>query len=380
MQKVRDIPNFIFNDTKDGMDTMAQSINVSGHFHPSGLMYSLGELTTAQKGRIDATLDAETNMLTVMLKADNKYKNDMLTVTATDGESSESISFYVRRNKKPVVPARTPVTGSLTDATNKRSPALNVWVVGTEDEKIVMAKDDSATTFAGIRLAIGRAAGIITAGTNDKRAFFQDDAGNNLAFIAETLSTADSKKLMVTGGDMKVILLGKKTTSPGTGTDGGTALTAAETAIMVHFLANDGDFTSDDSVHVMDVRVDTPPSLRKNAPSIATRLIKLGGTPGSDATVDVSLLEGQFIDDRHGNDDLELYAWSEDDTIAEVSGNPENKKDQMIDGTELTIIPQKAGTTTIMVKAKEPASTDNWNAPGEQMSSDVLVINVTVKE
>ena len=102
VQMVKAIPNFIFNDTEDGMDTMAQSVDVSEYFHPSGLTYSLAPLSTVQSNRIDAMLD-DNNMLTVKLKTVNRYQNDKLTVKATDGTSSLSLSFHVRRNKAPAI-------------------------------------------------------------------------------------------------------------------------------------------------------------------------------------------------------------------------------------------------------------------------------------
>ena len=138
VQKVQDIPDFIFNNDKDGgMDTMAQSIDVSEYFHPSGVTYSLVPLSTIQSMRIDAMLD-DNNMLTVKLKAGNSYQNDKLTVKATDGTSSLSLSFQVRRNKAPIVPS-----GNAPD--NRAGPFL-VWV-GTQDEKMVMAKDYDAAVL-----------------------------------------------------------------------------------------------------------------------------------------------------------------------------------------------------------------------------------------
>ena len=372
VQKAKDIPNLIFNDTKDGMDTMPQSIDVSEYFHPSGLTYSLNLLSTVQSKRIDAMLD-DNNMLTVMLKASNSFQNDMLTVKATDGSSSLSLSFYVRRNQAPKV---VPIGADL--AADARANPVDVWVL-TQDETIVMAKDPG--TLKDIRVALGRdpATDGSTPSFVSREAFFQDDLGNKLTFISEVLSTSDSKKLMVTGGNMQVTLIGLETTEA-----------IEERAIEVHLLANDGHFISSDSAHVLNVKVDTPPVLDKEASAIPTQVINVGEESTSIAIGDptdtiLRELRDMFKDDRQ-RPNLEFYAWSADDTIAEVVGNPTNKKNGEVAAAGLLIRGLKVGETTIMVKAKEPTMEadpefDNaaTNANEGQVSSDVLVINVTVR-
>ena len=381
VQKVNDIGDLVFHDVDGKMSTETMTVDVPAFFHPSDLMYSFTPLTTAQSKRIIAMWDDETNMLSVKLQPNAAYRNDTLTVKATDGTSSESISFDVRRNRKPMALARKLINGGPA-SDNKGAPPLEIWL-GTTDEKMVMAKDlEAAPTISSkdIALAIGRPA------ANGMEAFFQDDAGNKLSFIHEVLSTADSKNLMVTDGNMKVTLLGMKTTSTG---DGTVDLTTIEDGIGVHLLANDGHFTSDDSVQVLEVRVDTPPTVNAAVSSISTKVLNLvaSNTP-SQTTITAAVLRTHFKDDRQ-REGLYLIAWSEDDTIAEVTGNAENKKDKTLraggSDIDLVIIPQKPGTTTIMVKAQEPKLADTVvgttpHANMGQTSSEVLVINVIVKD
>ena len=271
-------------------------------------------------------------------------------------------------------------------ATNGGAAAFDVWVVGTQDEKIVMAKNPGAIG-KDIRVAIDRTPKPDEAGPPivSAEAFFKDDAGNKLTFIPEVLSTSDSQKLMVTGGEMMVTLLGKKTTAPREVDSANSAISAADLGIMVNLLANDGHLTSKDSRKVLTVRVDVPPSIDKDTSAVPTQLVDVG--MNSDDLV--VLIRPKFKDDRRLATELYFIVWSKDPTIVEVINNPTNKDGKVVVNAAmptLMIKGLKVGETMIMVKAKEaldtspPSTADvGSHANKEQVSSDVLYVNVQVR-
>ena len=352
VQIVKGIDDLVFHNADNGdMDTMPQIVMVADHFFPAGLMYSLDDLTEDQMKRIDVGdgIDEETGMLTVMLKDKAGYANDKITVHATDGTSKESISFHARRNRAPRVPA-----------TANRAPALTDFiVVGTQKDVVLMAKDVHAMDTPGandIKVAIAK-----PAAPDTLQAHFEDDPGNKLSFDPELLSN----NLMVTGGEMKVTLRGKKST--GTGAPG----SLTENDIQLHLLASDGHFMSADSVHVANIRVDSHPMISKGS-VLSDIVLELGATSVT-ATIAVNALQGLFEDDRTEDTDLRFYASLDG---SEVSLNTAD--DGLVDATDgLIVTARSRGTATVKVYAKEAATTDS--TPSLEQSSDSLSFGLIVE-
>ena len=361
VQIVNSIDNLVFHDMDGEMDTMAQVVMAAEHFFPTGLMYSLDDLTEDQMKRIDVGdgIDEATGMLTVMLKDKAGYKNDKLTVHATDRDSKKSISFYVRRNQAPRMPAAANLSPVF---------ASPVWV-GTQKDVVLMAKDvhdaDNTIAVSDIRVAIMDKAGP-TAG-DGKHAHFEDDPGNKLSFDPELVST----KLMATGGEMKVMLRGKKSTG------------ANSNDIELHLVASDGHFMSADSVHVANVRVDEHPMIVKGAAlsDVVLKLSNVAGLPNATDTILNATLTALFSDDRDGSG-LILYAYLDGDDVVKLTdsdGTPTVLDDEtpIVESSNLVITALKRGRTTVMVKAREPSSDSTlggnlgqWSDP---LSFEVIV-------
>ena len=162
---------------------------------------------------------------------------------------------------------------------------------------------EAATVPAGqIPIDIG-----LRGGNTDRRFFFQDDAGNKLNFVSD-LSVSDAKRLMVIDGEMKVTLLGKKTTFYD-GPDLKTTHQAADpNPITVRLSAvDDGGLVSDDEESVLVVHIDAAPTTKGN---IGTKVITLGTTEKDRAFV--PNIVSYFEDDRQ----------KADDQIIKISGRP----------------------------------------------------------
>ena len=105
----KSIDPLVFNDVemngKTEMDSMAKTVMLAKHFFPSGLTYAVEGHSMAEMKRFTAVIDQEADTLIVQLKKDAPYRDDKITVKATDGDSSESIEVAVRRNRKPTVVA-----------------------------------------------------------------------------------------------------------------------------------------------------------------------------------------------------------------------------------------------------------------------------------
>ena len=189
---------------------------------------------------------------------------------------------------------------------NMQAEPVVVWI-GTADEVMVMAKDvgDSYDPMKHIGVAIASSPGMrgdedpADSGSYpmDMRAFFNDDAGDSLTLMHEMLSASDSRKLMVTDGDMKVTLLGMKTTK--------TASAASPDYIMVDFVAEDsGKLKSVASVPVLKVMIDAPPKKMAGAAPIPTQVVALGTEKDVVLTGDTTALTADqlrmmFEDDWH---------------------------------------------------------------------------------
>ena len=288
MQITNSIAPLVFNDVemngKTEMDSMAKTVMLAKHFFPSGLTYTLEGHSMAEMKRFTAVIDQEADTLTVQLKKDAPYKDDKITVKATGGDSSGSIEVAVRRNQKPTVVAPKYTSGDspvLLAADSKQAVPVVVWV-GTADEVMVMAKDVGDSSYDSMKhigVAIASSPGMSGAEDPansgiypmDMRAFFNDDAGDSLTLMHEMLSASDSRKLMVTDGDMKVTLLGMKTTKTAAG---------MPNYIMVDFVAEDsGKLKSVASVPVLKVMIDAPPQKMAAIP-IPTQVVDLDAEKG----------------------------------------------------------------------------------------------------
>ena len=388
----KSIDPLVFNNVemngKTEMDSMAKTVMLAKHFFPSGLTYTLEGHSMAEMKRFTAVIDQEADTLTVQLKKGAPYKDDKITVKATDGDSSESIEVAVRRNQKPTVvdpKYDTADPPELVPATNKQAVPVIVWI-GTEDEVTVMAKDVGDSSYdpkkhIGVAIAsspgLRGAAGADTLFPDDMRSFFNDDAGDSLTLMHEALSASDSRKLMVTDGNMKVMLLGMKTTKK----------------IMVSFVAEDsGKLKSVASVPVLEVMIDAPPKKKAGAAPIPTQVVMLGTDKpvtisSSSDSITGDELRVMFEDDWHINTSgasaadpvvpyLMISAKSGNPDVVLVKDNLENKSGKEIeDAGMFTLVGLKEGEASITVTAKE--SEDKERANLKQSFS--MTINVSVR-
>ena len=366
VQMIKGIDPFIFNDSATGdVDKVPETRDVSGSFYPSaGLMFSIDGHIMPEMERFDATI-TDDGMLTVTFK-DSAYQDDMIGVKATDGTSSDTIAFSVRRNRAPRNPIGTADSSAAADATNTRPDAIAIWVGSSEDESVpthnVVAGEATAVPAGQIPIVIG------SRGANLERFFFQDDAGNKLNFVSD-LSVSDAKRLMVTDEEMKVTLRGKKTTFY----DGPDADADAENnSITVRLSAvDDGGLVSDDEESVLVVHIDVAPTTKGN---IGTKVITLGTTEKD--RVFVPNIVSYFEDDRQrmsaqdqDTDGLDYYVWSDDPKVASVSinqGNSDSMQNDLVleagtDGSSdvtggFFVEGKGRGTAMIMVKATEDKS------------------------
>ena len=374
VQMINGIDAFIFNDSATGgMDKDPQTIDVSGNFYPStGLMYSV---TPSSTKSVEAAIDG--SMLTVMLKAGADHKNYEFTVKATDGTSSDTVMFKARRNQAPMnaegtAAAISNLAAIIEVGVTTRATAPMIWVLSSE-EKTVKAhlangKDTPADT---IPVLIGDKAPLANDGSETQRLyFFSDDEGNKLSFVSD-LSVGDAKTLMVTDGDMKVMLIGKASTFkpiPGNLNDG----TDTPIRLMVSAI-DDRGLLSDNEEHVLNVRVDMAPMTKGR---IGTKVITLGTTDMD--RVAIPDIPTYFTDDREA--DLDFYAWSDKPEIVSVSANPDNKDDIPLNAAVFDLNNETGdtddtddgfyvegkgrGTAMITVKAKEKLATTSPVADG----------------
>ena len=417
MQITKSIAPLVFNDVemngKTEMDSMAKTVMLTKHFFPSGLTYAVEGHSMAEMKRFTAVVDQEADTLTVQLKKDAPYRDDKITVKATDGDSSESIEVAVRRNRKPTVVAPKHTTADppvLDHNMNMQAEPVVVWI-GTADEVMVMAKDvgDSYDPMKHIGVAIASSPGMrgaedpANSGSYpmDMRAFFNDDAGDSLTLMHEMLSASDSRKLMVTDGDMKVTLLGMKTTK--------TASAASPDYIMVDFVAEDsGKLKSVASVPVLKVMIDAPPQKMAAIP-IPTQVVDLDAEKGvaaakvgTEAAVlyDGNTLRSMFKDDWHSTaagakaadttakadspptDDpyLMISVRSDHPDVVRVKENPENKPAmELADDGNITLVGLKEGPATITVTAMESKEGMGMMDSANLGQSVSMTFNVTVR-
>ena len=391
VQIVNGIGALVFNDVEmDGkteMDTMAKTVMLADHFFPAGLTYTLEGHSMAEMKRFTAVIDEEADTLTVQLKTGAPYKDDKITVKATDGDSSESIEVAVRRNQKPTVVAPMYDTSDplVLDPLNKQAVPVVVWI-GTADEVVVTAKDVGDSSYNALKhigVAIASSPGLLgtVAPVKDMRAFFNDDAGDTLTLMHETLSASDSRKLMVTDGNMKVTLLGMKTTK--------TASDASPDEIMIDFVAEDsGKLKSVASVPVLKVMIDAPPKKKAGVTPIPLQVVYIGTKKdvlqtAVTSAVSAAVLRGMFDDDWHTNDGtntanpyLVISAKSNNPDVVLVDNNLENKDNIGIHDDGLVIVGLKEGSGSITVTAKESKDADD-SANLEQSAS--MTINVSVR-
>ena len=377
MQMIKGIDPFIFNDSATGaINTVPMTIDLTDYFYPStGLMYSITGLDSSESKLVDAML--EENMLTVQLKSAAKYQNTKFNVKATGDIGDDTImDVPVRRNRAP--------KNALTAAA--APDVVAVWV-GTQKDEIVPAVKVNVNVTPPLAAAdiagkIPISIGIIRDdSTGVSRHFFHDDVDNKLTFVSD-LSAGAAARLMVTDGEMKVTLLGKKTTFyavPG-------AASQSQNGITVQLMArDDGGLVSDDEDDVLMVHIDAAPTTKR---PIGTKVITLGTTLMD--KVAVPMVSSYFDDDRHlvtqvidANAaatavDLTYFVWSDKPNVATVSINPTNKSDEEFafapagtaDAPEAAaggfyVEGKGRGTAMIMVKAMESKGTEDPLTTGE---------------
>jgi hypothetical protein len=311
---LKDINDVIINDVNGKIDTdTTQTIDLDSHFHPMGLEYSVSSSAPVES-RVSAMLDeSDDSMLTVGLKDEAGYQNNLVTVKASDGTLDQSLSFNVRRNRPPTRdadPDRVGDPGFL----GAEEDIIKI-TVGTQT---IVEKASVTITATTGPMAEADEFLIATVDTSDEvlptGVWFLDDIGNVLSFEGETALVADRSKIMITGAAGEISFLGLASTYV---RDSGTS---TSTPIKVLVRAVDGGGLNSQAVEMFEVTVDAAP---KTTGNIGNR----GTTEGGKTYVDN--VQGYFTDDR--NDfttvpTLKMYAWSDDPEIATVAGNPTNSR------------------------------------------------------
>ena len=369
VQMIKGIDPFIFNDSATGdINKEPTAVNVSGSFYPSaGLDFSISGHSKAKMERFTAEV-SEDGLVTVTLKASD-YQNDKIGMKATDGTSSDTIDFYVRRNRPP----KNASTGTRNVDTIGAPTVLSVWV--TEEDLDVPAHNVNAMGDAPdthIPIVIGKLKtgpdAIDTSEHDQMPYFFHDDEGNKLSFVSD-LSVGAAKRLMVIDGEMKVTLKGLKTTYYDDSDDDTDNPTEIGIELDVSTVDDNG-MGSEDEETVLNIYIDTAPNTKG---TIGTKVITLGTTTMD--KVAVRNVASYFTDDRHNpvaaadgtTDNLEYYVWSDDSKVATVSVNSGNDKAMVVSSSwDAGVLVNGAfvadgfyvegkgrGTAMIMVKAQE---------------------------
>ena len=279
---------------------------------------------------------------------------------------------------------------------------LAVWV-GTQKETTISAVKVNGVDASDLAaLIVGKIPISIGSTTANNPYFFHDDVDNKLIFVSD-LSAGAASRLTVTDGEMKVTLLGKKTTYYDDDDEGDIK---SQNDITVQLLArDDGGLSSDDEDDVLTVHIDAAPTTKGN---IGTKVITLGTTLMD--RVAVPSVRSYFTDDRHdptqeGDVDLVYYVWSSNSEVASVSINSGNGDDVVatfVDVMETTdgnadaraddgfwVEGKGRGSAMIMVKAQEAegagtvddftAGVPETNGHGRLEQSVTLTFMVEVK-
>ena len=372
VQVIKATATIVFNDDDKGKaSTASEDVMLAEYFYPStGLEFMFdGDPPKMVNASI---MDG---VLTVGIKSDADHMTHMVKVKASNEIDSETITFNVRRNRRPMIAMHAADADS--DAVAKTH--IYIWVGSKAKElKIVdLAKD--ATCIADemdcipISLMWGHAV-LGNAGEfhEDQRAFFYDDAGNSLNLVPEALSTTNRGMLDVMGGDM-VTLMGLGSTWKLADTS--SPMATDEKSIVVDFTAQDDNGLSSLNTPVLKVMVDTAPS-RKGA--IGTRVIKASGDDAA-RQVKVSDVGAYFKDDRLGKNSLTYYAWSSDPDVVLVEGNEDNVSkvhdDSRVDILDSTGNPSQGDAVTSDI---HPITIIAVN-PGEAMIT-VMVVEPDAKD
>jgi hypothetical protein len=371
---LKDINDVIINDVNGKIDTdTTQTIDLDSHFHPMGLEYSVSSSAPVES-RVSAMLDeSDDSMLTVGLKDEAGYQNNLVTVKASDGTLDQSLSFNVRRNRPPTRdadPDRVGDPGFL----GAEEDIIKI-TVGTQT---IVEKASVTITATTGPMAEADEFLIATVDTSDEvlptGVWFLDDIGNVLSFEGETALVADRSKIMITGAAGEISFLGLASTYV---RDSGTS---TSTPIKVLVRAVDGGGLNSQAVEMFEVTVDAAP---KTTGNIGNR----GTTEGGKTYVDN--VQGYFTDDR--NDfttvpTLKMYAWSDDPEIATVAGNPTNSRtgeptliavtNELTDA--LVIDGKGVGEATITVRVEEPiAAGDGAVAQLGQWAEHTFLVRVS---
>jgi hypothetical protein len=377
---LKDINDVIINDVNGKIDTdTTQTIDLDSHFHPMGLEYSVSSSAPVES-RVSAMLDeSDDSMLTVGLKDEAGYQNNLVTVKASDGTLDQSLSFNVRRNRPPTRDdTRAGANSFLGAATEIIDVTVGTQAIvdkasatRTAKIKTVDAPDVADAEFGIATPAFGIAVDDVPTGI-----WFLDDIGNVLSFEGETALVADRSKIMITGAAGEISFLGLAST--GDGNDD------AATAIKVLVRAVDGGGLNSQAVEMFEVTVDAAP---KTTGNIGNR----GATEGGKAYVDD--VQDYFMDDLNDfttvdTTTLNMYAWSDDPEIATVAGNPTNSRTKppmlsvavtgVVGADALVIDGKGVGEATITVRVEEPiAAGDGAVAQLGQWAEHTFLVRVS---
>jgi hypothetical protein len=371
---LKDINDVIINDVNGKIDTdTTQTIDLDSHFHPMGLEYSVSSSAPVES-RVSAMLDeSDDSMLTVGLKDEAGYQNNLVTVKASDGTLDQSLSFNVRRNRPPTRdadPDRVGDPGFL----GAEEDIIKI-TVGTQT---IVEKASVTITATTGPMAEADEFLIATVDTSDEvlptGVWFLDDIGNVLSFEGETALVADRSKIMITGAAGEISFLGLASTYD--------RATEEDTPINVLVRAVDGGGLNSQAVEMFEVTVDAAP---KTTGNIGNR----GATEGGKAYVDD--VQDYFMDDLNDfttvdTTTLNMYAWSDDPEIATVAGNPTNSRtgeptliavtNELTDA--LVIDGKGVGEATITVRVEEPiAAGDGAVAQLGQWAEHTFLVRVS---
>ena len=318
----------IISDMAGKMDTAEESVDLTKHFHSSGVLTYM----VTPEPHTEVTISLAESMLMVSLKEGATYANHQFMVKATDEKDvSRTLAFNVRRN-------RTPMKGT-TDAVSV--------TVGTQKPSVVVSKlatmMSSRVTVENIRLGVygamlyppGTDPGIAHAATDYETLYhFLDDPGDKLTLRAISL---DTSVVSVATDMMGLSITGKKGTT-------------AAGAVDVLVKAEDADGLESDNGVFIRVLVDPAPSFKAPIPVFS---IKEGAA--TDPLVNpITYIADADQTARDTAAELTYHVWSTDKDIAYVTGNQANSNTYVVAAnTSFSITGLKEGNATIMVKAMD---------------------------
>ena len=324
----------IISDMAGKMDTAEESVDLTKHFHSSGVLTYM----VTPEPHTEVTISLAESMLMVSLKEGATYANHQFMVKATDEKDvSRTLAFNVRRN-------RTPMKGT-TDAVSVTVGTQKPWVVVSK----LATMRSSRVTVANIRLGVygarlyppnttdpdTAADGIASAAPGYGVLYhFLDDPGDKLTLRAISL---DTSVVSVATDMMGLSITGKKGTIAGAD------------AVGVLVKAEDADGLESDNGVFIEVLVDPAPSFKAPVPVVS---IQEGATEDAVDPKDYIADADQTAADTANL--LTYHVWSTDKDIAYVTGNQANSNIYVVAADQtFEIAGLKEGIATIMVKAMD---------------------------